>query len=470
MKKTKLIVTVGPETGDVDSLRDIIKSGCDVIRINMSYASRKFCDLIIKRIRDLEKELHKFVGIMLDTNGPCIRIGDIKGDSVDYTLDSLVNIYPEKINVNEESLCFNYNEVYDVLDIGDVIELSDGSVELEVIERDRDCLIGKVIKEGTVYGKSAVYFKNNNFRIPFVSKDDKDNILYAIKREVDFLTLSYVRDEDDVQEVVDLLIENGDNHIEIISKIETPGAINNIDRIIDLSDGIMIERNDLSVEISVEKIPYFQKQILEKVYDAGKIGIVATDIIMDNIDDVHPMSSEVVDVYNAVIDNCDALLLSGETTEGNYTIETINTINKIIESAEEDFDYRENLNKIVCDNNSDMTTNIAFSTVDSSLRLDASCIFCYTNSGYTARKLSHFRPRCTVISYTNDPMVCRSNSILYGIKSIYGSQIKNTDKLIKEARNICKKELKLIKDDIYIVNGGIPMSKKITNFMKIDKI
>ena len=470
MKKTKAIITVGPSSIDIDVLRELISNGADVIRINLTHADKAYCDEIIKKVRFLEKEFNRAIGIMLDTDGPSVRLDKFKEESVIVEVDKKIKLFHYPVICNNTQFSVSYENMVDELEIGDRILLGDGIVELEVVDLFPDYALLNVINGGEIRSNQTVHVRNKSFKMPFLSDKDRKGILYAIKKNVDFIALSYVRDEQDVLEVADMLIENDNNHMSIIAKIENGSAIDNLDEIVKVSDGVMVARGDLGIELSIEKLPFYQKLILKKAHEYEKTAIVATDFLHSMEENIRPTRSEISDIYNAVMDNCDAIMLSGETTIGKYPVEVVDTLTKVILSAEEDFDYQENLEETFRNTKNDITSNIAFSVVDSSLRLKANAILTNTNSGYTALKISYFRPVCPILALSPSIDTTRLLTINYGIIPVLSTECKSTDTII----NMCtKKAISMFKyqgGEIVIITGGFPISNKNTNFMKIEVI
>jgi len=470
MKKTKSIITVGPSSKDIDTLRDLVKAGADVIRINLSHADKTFCDDIIRKVRKLEEELDQAIGIMLDTDGPSIRLDKFKEEVVTVDVDKKVKLYSYPVLCNNTQFSLSYGEMVDELEIGDIILLGDGLVEFEVVDLFPDYVLLNTLVGGEVRSNQTVHVKDKSFKMPFLSEKDREGILYGIKKNIDFVALSYVRDEQDILEVTDLLIENENNHMQIIAKIENNKAIENLDEILKVCDGVMVARGDLGIELSLEKLPFYQKMIIKKAHEYEKTSIVATDFLHSMEDNSRPARSEISDIYNAVMDSCDAIMLSGETTIGKYPLEVVDTLTKVIVSAEEDFDYQENLEETFRNTKNDITSNIAFSVVDSSLRLKASSILTNTNSGYTALKISYFRPLCPILALSPNLSTTRLLTINYGVIPVITSECKSTDTIV----NMCtRKAIKMFDyqgGEIVIITGGFPISNKNTNFMKIEVI
>ena len=470
MKKTKAIVTVGPSSQDINVLREMIISGADIIRINLSHANQSFCNDIVEKVRSLEEELSRPIGIMVDTDGPSVRLDRFKENTVTLENDKKIKLYRYSVICNNTQFSVNYDHIIDELVIGDILYIGDGFIELEVIDIMEDCAILKINNGGVVKSNQTVHIKNKSFKMPFLSEKDRQGIIYAIKNNIDFLALSYVRDEQDVLEVADLLIENGNNHMNIIAKIENNLAIEYLDDIIKVSDGVMVARGDLGVELSIEKLPYYQKMILKKAREHEKTAIVATDFLHTMEENIHPSRSEISDIYNAVMDKCDAIMLSGETTVGKHPIEVVETLSKIIMSAEEDFDYQENLYETFRNTKNDITSNIAFSVVDSSIRLHTNSILTNTYSGYTALKISYFRPLCPILALSPSIDTTRLLTINYGVIPVLTNECKSTDTIV----NMCtRKAINMFNyqgGEIVIITGGFPINNKNTNFMKIEVI
>ena len=350
------------------------------------------------------------------------------------------------------------------------ILLNDGKVILKVIEKNNDYLNLLVIEGGTIRSNESIYLRNKTIPMPFINEKDHDAILYGIKKNIDFLALSYVRDEQDVLSVVDMLIEKGNNHIEIISKIENMSAINNLEEIVKVSDGVMVARGDLAIEVSFEKLPTLSKMILNKTREYEKIGVIATDFLLSMEEELRPARSEITDIYNAVMDKCDAILLSGETTIGKHPVLAVDTLSKILASAEEDFDYDSNIKETFANSMNDITSNIAFSVFNAAKNLSARCIITNTNSGYTALKISHIKCPCPIIAFSPNNDTLRLLTINYGVIPKKSIECKSTDTIVKMCVKKARSEFDFEEGDIVIITGGFPINTKNTNFMKIEVI
>ncbi len=470
MKKTKIIATIGPASFDKNILQEMIIKGADIIRINLSHADVPFCNKAIKMIREIEKELNKPIGIMLDLDGPSVRL-----DKFAYNHELLeegheIKLYNYPVICNNTQISVNYQDITKEIKVGDEILLSDGNVILEVEEIFNDYALLKVKVGGEIASNKTVYFKDSRLNLPFISQKDYEGILYGIKNKVDFLALSYVRNEQDVLEVLDILIEHENNHINVIAKIENKEALENLDEIAKVSDGLMVARGDLGIEVSLLELPTLERNILDKALEYEKVGVVATDFLMSMEENPHPSRSEVTDVYNAVMDKSDAIMLSGETTIGKYPVLAVETLSNIIINAEQDFNYEDNFEEIIKDAKDDITANIAYSASIAAKRLNAKGIVANTMSGYTAMKISHIRSHCPILGCSPVVETVRLLTINYGIIPLIVNECKSTDTIVKMCTNKAKEMLSLEKDDIIVITGSFPIDNKNTNFMKIEVI
>lgn len=471
MNKTKTVVTIGPASKDKDIIKQLIISGADVIRINLSHADHEFCREVIKKIEEVNKELGKYTSIMLDTNGPAVRIGKIHTSHAFLKSNDLVRVYMKDLVGDSTKFSVNYNNLINDLSIGSIIKISDGNVELEVEDKDDDCLICRVLKEGIISSNDSLNVPSTRLNIPFLSKKDKEDIKFAHEMNIDYIALSFVSTIEDVLEINDLLIELGNDHIAIISKIENEQALENIDDILSVSDGLMVARGDLGVEIPLERIPGIQKLIISKCQLSGKISIVATEMLTSMENSLTPTRAEVSDIANAVLDGCDAVMLSNETTIGKYPVETLSMMEKVIHEAELGIDYLGLMDKASRSENKDITGILAHSVIDGSNRLKASAIITPTNSGHTAKKMSRFRPPCPIIAVSPNIATVKNLNLYYGVEPVLVREFDSLDRMIKESRAVAIDLLKLVEKDKIIITGGYPFKDvKHTNFMKIEEL
>lgn len=468
MNKTNIIVTVGPCSNTKEVLKELILNGASVIRINLNYCDHDFCKDVVNKIHDIDAELGTVTSIMVDTVGPDIKTGLFSDGKSSFVEETKIRVYRDNILGDETKLSIDYFDLIDGIPNGTIVKLNNGHVVLEVIDRGPDYLLCEVLVGGDVVDNSSVYF-DCNISLPFLSDRDRDDIIFANSLGVDFLALSLVSGSEDVLDVNDLLIELGNDHMSIISKIEKESAVNEIDDIIRISDGVMVTRGDLGVSIPIERIPGIQKLIINKCHFSNKISIVATEVMSSMKDSLIPTRAEVTDVANAVIDGVDALVLSLENM--NHPIETLDVMKKIIVTTECDIDYYDLMDRAVRSDVGDITGSLAYSVCDLANRLSCKAIIAPTISGYTARKMSRFRPRCPIIALSPDISTVKSLKLHFGVYPVLIKELKTLDDTISKSRDIAHKYLNLDSGDNIIVTGGYPFSKtKHTNFIKIEEI
>ncbi len=471
MKKTKIIATIGPASDNKDIVKNMILNGMDVARVNMSHSSHDFLKHVVDIIDELNKELHMNVSVMIDTNGPSVQIGHIEGGHAYLNTGDKIRVYTEPVIGNSTRFSVSYPHFLEEVKVNTTLKINDGLVELLVIDKGHDYLLCEVVVGGLVEEYKKINTIGVKLNIPFLSEKDKEDILFASKLKVDFIALSFVSTHEDVLEVNDLLINTEDAHMTIISKIENAYAMDDLDEIIHVSDGVMVARGDLGVELPLERIPGIQKQIINKCHYLSKVSIVATEMMASMEESARPTRAEVSDVANAVLDGVDAVMLTGETTIGRYPTEVLSMMSKILESAEEDSNYFDFQSRAYRTEKQDTTGSIAFSVVDCANRLKATCIVAPTMSGYTARKLSRFRPTCPILAMSPDVETVQSLNIYYGVYPIVIDETKSFDKMMEIAKKKATEIFHLEEGERIIITGGYPFKEvKHTNFMKIEDL
>jgi len=470
MKKTKIIATIGPASKDEEILKQMILSGMDIARINMKHATHKFAENIIKKINNLNEMLDTNVSILLDLQGPDLTIGKFVGGTVYLTTNTEIKIYNEEVLGDSTKFNVNCENFVSKVKVNTKIKLNDGLIELLVIDKTLEYLVCKVIIGGFIEDNKGINVINTNLDIPFLSNKDIEDIKFAHKMNVDYLALSFISSSEDVLKINDKLIELKNDHIAIISKIENTAALDDLDQIIEVSDGIMIARGDLGVEIPIERVPGIQKSIINKCHRLGKVSIVASEMLLSMENNSRPSRAEVSDIATAVLEGVDVVMLSGETTIGNYPVTTIDTMSKIIDSSEQDVNYYEFLDKTMRTEKQDISGNISYSVTLTADKLKCKFIVVPTMTGYTAKKISRFRPICPIIALSPDKEVVKELNMYYGVYPVHIGEVKTFDKMMK-----------LVKDtainygagigDLILITGGYPFREvKHTNFMKIEEI
>lgn len=470
MNKTKMIATIGPSSKSKETIKKMILEGVDVIRINMSHSSFEDARDIILKIRELNRELSVITGIMIDTRGPEIRITELEKNKVKLIKGNTIRIIKNNIKGNENMISLSLPDVINYIKVGEKILVNDGNVALEVVSNSSDALICEIKNDGYIKSNCSVNIPKANFNLRFLSDYDRETIKFAVLMQVDYIALSHVNDQLDILDVNDLLIELSDDHIQIISKIENKNAIENIEEILKVSNGVMVARGDLGIEIEIEKIPSVQKKIATKAKKAEKICIIATEMLSTMQENPRPTRAEVSDVANAVLDGTDAVMLSSETAIGKYPVETVSTMNKIIDEIENEIDYNDLLLEFDRKDKTDIPTAIAYSTVDSANRINADAIVCSTMTGLTAKKISHFRPSAPVIAISPIEKTVSGLTINYGIIPVKVPMLDSTDEIIEKSSIISKETLKLEPKSKIVIAGSFPLNVEYTNFLRIEEI
>lgn len=471
MNKTKMIGTLGPSSSSYEVIREMIIAGVDVVRINMSYATFEFAKEAILNVRKINLEQKIETGIMLDTRGPEIRIGGLEKPVIRLEKNKLIRIVYSDIIGNQDMISVPHKDIITHSKIGDELYLNNASVKLIVVNKDEDTLVCSIKNDGVIKTESTINVPNISFDIPFLSNYDKEIIKFAVDMQVDYLALSHVKEEMDVLDVNDELIGYNDNNIQLISKIENRQAIDEIDKILKVSDGIIIARGDLGIELDIEKVPSIQKKLSKLVKDKEKICVIATEMLASMEDNEKPTRAEVSDVANAVLDQTDALMLGAETAVGKFPVQTVRTMNSIIDEIEKEIDYNDLLLEISRNEEINISKAIAYSSVDSANRVKASAIVCSTMSGTTAKDISNYRPSCPVIAVSPNSKVVRGLSINYGIIPLNVGMAENTDELVDISMAASKKILNLNPNDKVVIVGSFPLeSVNYTNFMKIEEV
>lgn len=471
MKKTKLICTIGPSCMEDDILISMIKEGMDVARVNLSHSTHEFAEDVVNKIRMLNEKLNTNVGILFDTRGPEVRVGKFKDDMIELKEGEKVILTPSKadgtrgkINITQRNLSYD-------LDIDTKILLDEGTIELIVTGIKNTDITCKVIRGGILKNDRTLNVPDVELSVDFLSSSDKDDILFASKLNVDYVALSFVRNANDILDVNDLFIGERNEHTQIITKIENRSAIDDIENIIKVSDGIMVARGDLGVEMPLEKLPTIQKRIIKETRKKNKICIVSTEMLSSMENKIRPTRAEVSDVSNSVIDGVDAVMLSGETAIGMYPIESVKMMSNIIKETEESLDYHRFLEEKYTDKTADSTLVLAYAAADAANMLKTRAIVVSSISGVTARKVSIFRPYSPIIVTTPYKFVATSLSLNWGVVPVVVDEVNTTDEVIQTAKTEVRKLMDIEENDKIIITGGLPLkNSRSTNFIKIEEM
>lgn len=467
MKKTKIICSIGPASSNYDVMREMVLSGMNVARINFSHATLEERKEVEEVVAKVNKDLGTNVAIIYDTKGPDFRTGVMAEGGIKLEEGNIIRIVKKDVLGTEESFTVNYKNVLKDINIGDKVLLEDGLMKLVVIDKEDDDLVCRVLAGGLLKSKKGINVPGVDLHIEFLSSEDVSDIVYACEKKGDFLALSFVNSKENILAVREILKEHNSD-MKIISKIESGIALQNLDEIIEYSDGIMVARGDLGVEIPCEQIPIVQKEIIKKCREQGKTCIVATEMLASMYTSARPTRAEVTDIANAVLDGCDAVMLSGETTVGKYPIDAVRYMARICENTEEHIDYDMDRREAHCD----ITGAIAHSAVEVSNSLKAKLIIAATMSGYTARKISNLKPRCLVLATCPNDRVAKSLALDWGVYTKITKVYESTDEVVEDAILKAKEFANLQSKDIIIITGGLPNNteNKQTNLMKIEEI
>ena len=456
MKRTKIVCTLGPKTENVELLMEMIKSGMNVARFNFSHGNYEEHAGRMEMINEARRQLNIPVATMLDTKGPEIRTGNVandgkvtlvEGQEFDLTIDQSVATTDKIASITYEGL------VADVK-IGNRILIDDGLIELRVISKEDKILHCHVVNGGELGSKKGVNVPNVKINLPGITEKDKKDILFGIDQGFDFVAASFVRNAACIEEIRDILNIHGSN-MRIIAKIESAEGIENIDEILQVSDGIMVARGDMGVEIPAEEVPHIQKMIIEKCNEAQKPVITATQMLDSMIRNPRPTRAEVTDVANAIYDGTDAVMLSGETAAGRYPLEAVRMMAQIAESSETYLDYRSYNRKDVHRSDHVISNALSSATVRTAEILDAKAIIVPTMHGFTANLLSHWRPKCCIIGMSPNWDVLRKMQLNWGVVPVKAMRETDTDELIEHSVETAKELGYIESGDTVIVTVGV---------------
>jgi len=464
MKKTKIVCSIGPSSNKYEIFKEMVLSGMNVARINFSHATIEERETVVNLVKVANKELKRNIAIMYDTKGPDFRTGLVENGNIQLIEGNTIKLVKEDIIGTQEQITVNYKQCLDAININDTILLEDGLMKLTVIEKTEDFLNCKIIAGGNLGNRKGINVPGVDLKVKFLSKEDIEDIKYACHNSGDFLALSFVSSADDVIAVRNLIKAENSN-MKIISKIESFNAINNIDEIIDASDGIMVARGDLGVEIPMEQLPIIQKTIIKKCREKGVFCIVATEMLASMSKSARPTRAEVSDVANAVLDGADAIMLSGETTTGKFPIDAVSYMAKIANNTEK---YTEN-SKVELKNCNDDEEIIAASATNAANNLNAKAILVGTKSGRSAKLISNLRPNSIIIANCTSEQTAIDLAFYYGVHTTVVPEVNDIDDMISYIKENAVKNFNLEKNDKTIITGGFPITKG-TNFLKIEEI
>jgi pyruvate kinase len=470
MKRTKIVCTIGPASESVETLVELIKAGMNVARLNFSHGDHEEHRRRIENIREASRITNQTVAILLDTKGPEIRTGNMKDGEVHLVEGNEIIISMKEVEGTQEKFSVTYPNLINDVHIGSKILLDDGLIELEVIDihKDKGEIHTKIVNSGVLKNKKGVNVPNVSVNLPGITEKDAKDILFGIEQGVDFIAASFVRRPSDVLEIRELLEKNNGEHIQIIPKIENREGVDNIDAILEVSDGLMVARGDLGVEIPAEEVPLVQKELIKKCNRAGKPVITATQMLDSMQRNPRPTRAEASDVANAILDGTDAIMLSGETAAGLYPVLAVKTMNKIALQTEKVLDHKVLFENRTKEADLTITNVISQSVAYASLNLDVSAILTPTESGYTAKMVSKYRPKVPIIAVTAHERVRRQLSLVWGVYAELGETVKTTDEMLDRAIKVGLSTGFYNRGDKILITAGVPVGESgTTNLMKI---
>ncbi len=469
--RTKIVATMGPATADISVLEEMFNQGLDICRINFSHGDYDAILNTVSNIRTLNKKLEMHVGILADLQGPKLRIGLVKNNSVNLITGKEISITTKECEGDENIIYITYPQFPSDVKVGETVLIDDGKLQLKVLETNfKDHVKCLIIMGGHLTSKKGLNLPNTKISLPCLTPKDIMDLDFALEQDFDWIGLSFVRSGSDIITLKDL-IKSKNKKARIIAKIEKPEAIEEIDNIIDLADGIMVARGDLGVELPMERVPLLQKMIVQKCIQIGKPVIIATQMMESMIISNTPTRAEVNDVANAVMDGADAVMLSAETSVGKFPIKVVEIMRKIITEVEEldSIYYKENTPQIKTITY--ITDSICFNACSLAHHAGANAIISMTNSGYTAFKLSSHRPKAPIFIFTDNLSLLTALNLVWGVRGYYYDKYESTDHTIDDLKDIIKSKGLLKKDDLVINIASMPMKEKgRTNMMKLSYI
>ncbi len=470
MRKTKIVCTIGPASESLEKLCSLMEAGMNVCRLNFSHGSHEEHAARIKTIREACEKTGKQVAILLDTKGPEIRTNDMENGAVELTTGSNIIISTTEVLGTKEKFSITYSDLIHDVTVGSRILLDDGLVGLEVtkIDKENGEIHTVVLNDGTLKNKKGVNVPGVSVNLPGITEKDRQDILFGIEQNVDFVAASFVRRASDVLEIRELLDSNNGKHINIIPKIENQEGVDNIDEILEVSEGLMVARGDLGVEIPAEEVPLVQKQLIKKCNALGKPVITATQMLDSMQRNPRPTRAEASDVANAIFDGTDAIMLSGETAAGLYPVEAVQTMHNIASRTESALNHKELLSKRSKDSDHNITDAIGQSVAHTTLNLGANAIITPTESGHTARMISKYRPKAPIVAITSHDTVARRLALVWGVKPMVGPKTNSTDEMLENAVQQSVNSGVVSYGDLVVITAGVPVAEVgTTNMMKI---
>lgn len=470
--KTKVLATVGPACNKKEQLLELIHAGVDVFRLNFSHGSHEEHAKVIEYVRELNKEHKLNIGLLQDLQGPKIRTREVENNGVMLEKGKQLVLTPEKLVGNTERISTTYIEMADDVKVGDMILVDDGKIELKVTEvRGRD-VITEVVYGGILKSKKGINLPNTKVSIPALTEKDREDLVFGLEQNLDWIALSFVRTAEEVLELKDIIKQHG-RTAKVVSKIEKPEAITNIDAIIAASDALMVARGDLGVEVPMEQVPMIQKMIVQKCNQLAKPVIIATQMLESMITNPRPTRAEINDIANSVIDGADTLMLSAESASGMYPVLAVKSMTETIRQVEESAEiyYKNHAYVMKLRDENFNNNNVVVSACRLARDTGAKAIVGMTSSGYTAFRISSHRPKSNIFVFTSNQSLLNQLSLLWGVRAIYYDKSNSTEETFQDITRILKETHQITPGDVIIHTVSMPISKKQrTNTIKLSVV
>ena len=470
MRKTKIICTIGPASESEERLKELMLAGMNVARFNFSHGTHEEHKKKFDRVIKVSNELGLPVATLLDTKGPEIRLKDIEGGKTEIVSGQKFILTTEEVLGNNEKVTITYKNLVNDISVGTTILIDDGLIEMVVDAIEETDIICTVINGGPISNHKGVNVPGAELSMPYISDVDRSDIMFGCDMGFDFIAASFVRCREDILEIRKILDQHG-SHMKIIAKIESMQGIRNLEDILTVSDGIMVARGDLGVEIPMEDIPVVQKQMIKMAEAQGKHVITATQMLESMIKNPRPTRAETTDIANAIYDGTTAIMLSGETAAGAYPVEAVKTMAKIAERSEQDIDYNSRMKKREHIDNFDVTTAISHATCTTAMDLKAAAIITVTISGFTAGMISRYKPNCPIIACSVSPRICRQLNLSWGVTPIWIARESTTDDLFDVAVRAAEEAGYIQKGDKVVLTAGVPLGVSgKTNMLRVIEV
>jgi len=473
MHKTKIICTLGPASGTVELMKKLIKNGMSAARINFSHGTYESHSVVIDNLIKAREEMGKPIPLILDTKGPEIRTKTLK-DALPVTLEQGKEfiLTTEDIVGDKNRVSVTYEDLSQDLKQGNRVLIDDGLIELTVEEIHGNDIKCRVINGGTLGERKGVNIPDVHINLPSLTKKDIEDIKFGVQKGFDYIAASFIRSAEDVLKIKEVLEENGGSDILIISKIENRDGVNNIDEILEVSDGIMVARGDLGVEIPPQEVPLVQKELIKKANAKGKLVVTATQMLESMIQNPRPTRAEANDVANAIFDGTDVIMLSGETAKGAYPVEAVKMMATIAEATESSINYTKRLRQNHSNVQKNVTNAICYATCTTASDLGAACIITITKGGYTPRMVAMFKPEMPIMACTMEERVLRQVNLIWGcIPVMFDIESMGTDECFENAMLLAGEKGLAQKGDIVALTGGMPIGiTGNTNILKVMKL